>query len=70
MNAIQGTTSSQASTVIVEKHLTNAPRDRHRTHDLQLTLDETDGECQGYVVTVNLPASFLSKVSRVRLQAA
>jgi hypothetical protein len=59
----------QEPAIVIERDL-SANRPRGRCNKLQLCLDENEGECQGYVVTICLPASYLSKVSKVRLQAA
>jgi hypothetical protein len=69
-SALAATVSAkQEAAIVIERDL-NAPKARGRCNRLQLCLDEKEGECQGYVVTICLPASYLSKVSKVRLQAA
>lgn len=70
MNTLNpGNDTAAVPSIIVERHLGQSPSSS-RANDLQLCLDEKDGECHGYVVTVCLPASYLSRVSRVRLQSA
>jgi len=63
------TATTTARPAIVVERVLNASVSKG--HDrLHLSLDENEGECHGYAVTICLPASYLSKVSKVRLQAA
>jgi hypothetical protein len=62
--------SSPLPAIALERHMIpqNPGRPR-RGENLRLSLDEQGGETGGYAITIMLPASYLSRVSRIKLEA-
>jgi hypothetical protein len=62
--------TSPLPAIALERHLVPKVSDRpRRGENLRLSLDEQGGETGGYAITIMLPASYLSRVSRIRLEA-
>ncbi|HEX2748053.1 MAG TPA: hypothetical protein VHM91_08650 [Verrucomicrobiales bacterium] len=63
-------TSQPLPAIALERNLVpQSPQRPRRGENLRLSLDEKGGETGGFAITIMLPASYLSKVSRIRLEA-
>ncbi len=57
--------------IALERHMVpQGPPRARRGENLSLCLDEQAGESGGYAITIRLPASYLARVSRIKLEAA
>jgi hypothetical protein len=56
--------------IALERNLVpQQPNRARRGENLRLSLDEQGAETGGYAITIMLPASYLSRVSRIKLEA-